>query len=327
VKPLTPIPIQCALRVAALVLLLAVTGGAFAEFPSKPVTLVVPNPAGSSSDVLARALSMRLAEHWGREVIVENLPAHGSASGPQAVSRATPDGHVLLAASAALPLNEALSPRLPYHALRDFATISLVARQPIVLITSAGSTLSSVADVIGAAREQPGQLGYGSTGGGCIGHLAGELFRRAAGVKLRHVAYPAWGHALKELKAGHLAMAFAEWPVAMPHVQNGRLRPIAVTSPRRLDAWPDLPALAETVPELEIDNWVGILAPYGLTVRRVRALHASTMNVTASREFRTQIASLGYEVVGSTPGEFHNRLAADIERYSRAVAAAAPGLP
>jgi tripartite-type tricarboxylate transporter receptor subunit TctC len=308
-------------RAACLALLCAwpLACGHATPFPGKPVTIIVPYPAGGSSDVLARVLSQRLAEQWGQDVLVDNRPGNDSVAGTQAAARAPADGHTLLAVNAALAINEALSRRLPYHALRDFVPISLIARQPVVLVTHAESSFASVAQLRDAAQERPGHLTYGSIGHGSVGHLAGELFKRAAGVSLAHVTYPGMRQGLKELKAGRITVAFVPLPVAMPHVRNGALRLVAIANSRRAEAFSEVPTIAETFPGFEIDNWIGLLAPYGVSVRRVRSIHATVTMIVGAHEFRMLMASLGYEAVGSTPGQFHDRLAADIERYSRAI--------
>jgi tripartite-type tricarboxylate transporter receptor subunit TctC len=330
-----PRPLRPLARAACAALLAALLASPHdvAAFPNRTVTIVVPFPAGGSSDVLARVLSLRLAEYWGQDVVVENRAGGASVHGTQAVAQAPADGYTLLAANAALAINEALSRRLPYHAARDFAPISLVARQPLALVTRAGSPLTSVSALMHAARERPGQITYGSPGHGSVGHLAGELLKLVTGVNLVHV--PSAGPRklllnLKDgvnLKDGELSVAFLGLPTAMPHVRSGHLRLLGVTGSRRAEAVADVPAIAETFPGFVVDNWIGIVAPYGVSVQLVRSINGSVTAIARRPEFRMQLSSLGYEAVGSTPGQFQSRISVDIERYSRIVAAAGITMP
>jgi tripartite-type tricarboxylate transporter receptor subunit TctC len=308
---------------SSLVLLLcAALPAVAAGFPDRPVSLVVPYSAGGSSDIVARLLSLRLADLWGQPVLVENVPGTASVHGTRQVAKAPPDGHTLLAGSAALAINEALSRTLPYHALHDFAPISLVARQHVALVVNAGASFQGVAQLLEAARVRPGSVSYGSPGPGTIYHLAGELFSVVTGANVANVTYNGANQTIRELLAGHVSCAMVALPSAMPYVQAGRLRVLGVAGSQRAQALPEVPAIGETVQGYEVNNWTGILAPYGATVALVRKINADLNTVISRANFKAQLASLGYDADASTPGEFQNLLAADIERYARIVAAA-----
>jgi tripartite-type tricarboxylate transporter receptor subunit TctC len=291
-------------------------------FPDKPVRLVVPYRVGGSSDVVARLLSVRLAELWGQPVTVDNVPGTASIYGTHSVANAQPDGHTLLVGNSALAINEALSRNLPYHALRDFAPISLAARQQVALVVNAGAPFYSFTQLRDAARAKPGQLSYGSAGPGAVGHLAGELLKHVTATNITHVAYSGNRQALRELIANHITYAMIGLPSAMRHVTAGRLRVLAVAGSARAEALPEVPTIGESVPGYEVNNWIGILAPYGATVTLVREINAHLVRVINKPDIKELLSGLGYEPLSSTPGEFHYRLAADIERYSRIVAAA-----
>jgi tripartite-type tricarboxylate transporter receptor subunit TctC len=307
---------------ACLFSLCLVVPASAASFPQKPVRLVVPYRAGGSSDIVARLLSLRLADTWGRAVTVENVPGTASVYGTREVANAVPDGHTLLVGNAVLAINEALLRKLPYHALRDFAPLSLTARQHLALVVNADGGFQSAAQITNAARAAPAAVSFGSAGQGAVGHLAGELFKVAAGVNLVHVAYSGSRQAIRELIANHVSCAIIALPAAMPQVQAGKLRVLGVTGNHRAAALPNVPTIAESMPGYEVDNWVGILAPYGAKATLVRKINADLNAVINNPDFKALLASLGYEAAGSTPGEFQGRLAADIERYSRVVAAA-----
>ena len=292
-----------------------------AAFPDKPIHFIVPYPEGGSSDVVARALAPRLAHVWAQPVIVENIPGGGTVFGTEHASKAAPDGHTLLAGNAALAINEVLSKKLPYHALHDFTPISLAAKQHIAVVVHASSPFMTMRQLSQAAHIKSSQVTYGSAGHGAVGHLAGELFKLMTLSNLTHVAHNGTRQAVTELLANHVSCAIVALPAVIPEVKSGKLRVLAVTDAKRAEILPNVPTVAETVPGYEIDNWLGVLAPYGLSVRLVRRINADIVKIVTSTEFKDELMSLGYQASASTPGEFQTRLAADIERYSGIIAA------
>lgn len=310
--------VRPALRPLSFIFCACLCSGA-AAFPDKPVHLVVPYTAGGTSDIVARVLSAPLAEAWAQPVRIDDLPGGATVFGTETVAKAAADGHTLLAGTAALAINEALSRKLPYHALRDFAPISLVARQHIALAVLASSSFATAGQLRDAARARPGRMSYGSSGPGTVGHLAGELFKLMTESDLNHVAYNGTRQAISELISQHVSCALVPLSAVMPYVKSGRVRVIGLTGARRAAVLPNVPTIGETLPGYEVDSWIGILAPYGASVQLVRRINADLSGIINRREIRERLTSLGYEPVASTPGEFQERLAADIERYSRIV--------
>jgi tripartite-type tricarboxylate transporter receptor subunit TctC len=297
----------------------SIFSAAVEAFPDKPVRLVVPYREGGSSDVVARLLSLRLTELWGQPVAIENLPGSRSIFGTQQVATAEADGHTLLVANAALAINEALWKKLPYHPLRDFAPISRVATQHLALVLNANGPFTSFAQMTALAQVKGRQISYGSPGHGSVGHLAGELLKLVTSANLIHVAYSGTRQTIRELMASHVSCAMLPLSSVMPYVNAGRLRVLAVTNKKRAAALPEVPTIGESFPGYEVNNWVGIFAPYGATVTLVRTINSNVAAVVEKPAFKELLSSLGYEAAGSTPGELQMRLTADIERYSRIV--------
>jgi len=300
--------------------LFACAGDAYAgNFPERTVNLVVPSPAGGSTDVLARVLTSRLAEQWGQQVVVNNVAGNSSLSGTQAVAAAPPDGHTLLVANATLAINEALSRDLPYHALRSFAPVSLLAGQHLVLAVPGNSRIRGVGELIAEARSSPVALPYGTAPVGNLSHLAGELLKLMSSVNVVNAAPLKTQAVLDELMAGRLAYAIVPLPTALPLVKSGRVRALAVAGSNRATALPDVPTIGASIAGYAVSTWIGLLAPHGVSVKLVRKLNADMQAVMRRPEVIEILGSLGYEPRGSTVGDFDNRLRADIERYSRIV--------
>lgn len=298
-----------------------------ADFPQREVRVIVPFPAGGSTDVLTRHVSGRLARLWGVPVIIHNIPGASSVSGTRAVAEAAPDGHTLLAANAALAMNEALARKLPYHALRSFAPISLLARQQLVLVVPAASRITTVAELIESARKAPAKLAYGSSGVGSLGHLSGELLKLMTGTHSTYVPHKGARETLERLAAESLAYAIVPVPRALPYLKKAQIRAVAVAGTNRATALPDVPTIGATVSGYGISTWTGVLAPYGASVSLVRRINADIQSVIRNEKLAAVLASLGYEAAGSTPGDFQNRLRADIERYSRIAFDSGMGIP
>jgi tripartite-type tricarboxylate transporter receptor subunit TctC len=313
--------------IAALLLLCGAGAGASASdaFPRKAVRIVVPYPAGGSSDIVGRILSSRLAAAWGQPAVVENVPGNRSTFGTHEVALAEADGHTLLVANSGLAINEVLSRKLPYHPLRDFAPISLIVTQQFALVVGAQAGYASLAQLVDAAQTKSRPISYGSSGHGSIGHLAGELFRIVTGGALTHVAYRSTRQALRELASKHVTCAMLPLATVIPEQRAGRLKVLAVTGSRRAEVLPDVPALSEQFAGYDVKVWVGVLAPYGASVSLVRKINSDLTTIVRTTGVADMLTALGYDVVGSTPGEFQTRLAADIERYSRIVTAAGLG--
>jgi tripartite-type tricarboxylate transporter receptor subunit TctC len=279
----------------------------------------VPFPAGGSTDVLARVVSSPLADLWRQPVLVKNLPGHPTVSGTQIVANAEPNGRTFLVANATLAINEALHRRLPYDALRSFAPISLLARQHLVFVVSAGSPINTTAHLIDRSRAGRAPVVYATAGNGSLSHLAGELLKLMTSGNFVHVPAGNPAAALDQVMAKHVSYAIVALPRALPYVKSGRLRALAIAGGNRATALPDVPTVAGAVAGYDISTWIGLLAPYGVSVPVVRKLNADVQLVMRKPDLIEILDGLGYEATSSTPHDFQNRLRADIERYSRIV--------
>ncbi|MBX9823761.1 MAG: tripartite tricarboxylate transporter substrate binding protein [Xanthobacteraceae bacterium] len=234
------------------------------QYPSRPVTVVVPFAAGGGSDLLARLVTQKLEARLGKPFIVENRPGAGTTLAAMQVVRAAPDGYTLMqGTSSTMAINVTMNKKLPYEPLKDLVPVALLSSSPFFLVVAADSPLKTVADVIAAAKAKPNGLNYGSGGPGSMHHLSTELLQSLAGIQMTHVPYKATPPAMTDLMAGHIQLLFGDTTSTLPMIQQGKLRGIAVTTARRSPAAPDVPAVAETVPGFESASWQMLLAPGG----------------------------------------------------------------
>ena len=273
-------------------------------FPNKAVTLVVPFPAGGALDIVARALADEMRKTLGQPVVVENRAGAGGTVGSGVVARAAPDGYTILLGSVA---THAIAPglyrNLAYDALKDFAPITQVTSSPLLVTSSAKLNISTLPELIAAARAQPGKLNYGSTGNGTAVHLAGEVLKSTAGLDVLHVPYKGGAEAINALVTGETAFMVVNVELVLPQVRGGKARALAVTGSRRLAALPDVPTLREVgVVGTEVTTWFGLFAPAGTPkaiVDRLQKEAAGSLQVLTER-----FAAQGDEAVGSTPEQF-----------------------
>lgn len=290
---------------------------ATAQYPSRPVKLVVPAGAGGPTDIVARLLAHGLTETWGKQVLVENRPGAGGNPGAEVVVRAAPDGHTLLLGSAGpVVINMSLYPNLRVDPRRELAPISLLTSVPMVLFVSPSMPAQTLADLIRYVKERPGKLNYASTGIGTMPHLAGELLKRQAGLELVQVPYKAAPAAVAALMADEVALFF-DTPSGFVNARSGKLRALAVAAKKRFAGAPDVPTTAESgYPGLLADSWYGLLAPLQ-TSRELRAkIHADVAKVLLAPETQARLAGLGFEVVASTPDAFAETIATESERWA-----------
>jgi tripartite-type tricarboxylate transporter receptor subunit TctC len=242
------------------------------QYPSRPVTVVVPFAAGGGSDLLARLVTQKLEARLGKAFIVENRPGAGTTLAAMQVVRAAPDGYTLMqGTSSTMAINVTMNKKLPYEPLKDLVPVALLSSSPFFLVVAADSPLKTVADVIAAAKAKPNGLNYGSGGPGSMHHLSTELLQSLAGIQMTHVPYKATPPAMNDLIAGHIQLLFGDTTSTLPMIQQGKLRGIAVTTAKRSPAAPDIPTVAETVPGFESASWQMLLAP-GATPPEVIAL-------------------------------------------------------
>ncbi len=315
-------------RPAAALLLLALAAGTLAPapataqaWPAKPVRMVVPFPPAGGTDVIARVIGPRLGEALGQQVLIDNRAGANGNVGTELVARAAPDGYtVLLNGGGTLAVNPSLYSRLPYDSVRDFAPVSMVALQPSVLVVHPSVPARSVSELITLARSRPGQLNYASSGSGSLAHLCAEVFKRMAKIDMLHVPYKGAGPSLADLLAGQVHLIFASSPSVMPHVRNGRLRALGVTTAKRVRATPDVPTIAEAgLPGFELTGWYGLLAPAGTPSPVVNRLNVDLVKTLNVADVQEKLVDQGLEVATSTPREFADFLKAEIAKYARVV--------
>lgn len=284
-----------------------------AQFPERPVRIVVPFPPGGGTDILARLVSKHLTESWKQSVIVDNRPGGNALIGLDIVARSAPDGHTLVAVAAG-PLDA--------HNLKYFTPVALFAAPAYLFVVHPSVKATSVKELIAVAKAQPGKLNYASTGGGAASHLATELFKMMAGVDIHHVPYKGIGQASSELLGGHVDMLIGPSQALMPHVKSGKLRALGVTSAKRNPALPDLPTVSEAgVPGYEAFGWFGVAAPARTPAPVVAALNAEIVRVLHLPEMKGRLAELGAEPAALKPDEFLAFIQRDNARWDKVIKA------
>lgn len=313
--------LQAVLIAPLAAVLLGASVSALADtWPNKPIQLLIPYPPGGSADLLARPVAAKLQERLGQPVVLDYRPGAGGTIASQQLARAKPDGNTLIVVLAAHAINASLYPKLPYDTRKDFAPVSLVANLPLILAGSPSLKARTVPELIAAAKAAPGQLTFASAGNGNTGHLAGELFDSLAGVKMTHVPYKGSAQVVNAMLAGEVQLTFDSISTSMPHIRSGRLKALAVTSARRATLAPDVPTLSEAgVPGFDINGWYAVLAPAGTPSAIVERLSKEIAAVLAQPELRANLASNGYEPVGSTPAALGAHIDAEITRWSKVV--------
>jgi len=281
----------------------------------------VPFPPGGSTDLLAR----RIAEKWqasmGQPVIVENRAGAGGTTGSEFVARAAPDGHTLvMGVTGSHGVSVSLNPRLPYHPLRSFEPVSRVVSAPLVVVVGAAVPARTLAEYVAAAKARPGEITHSSPGVGTSMHLTGEMFNAAAGTQLVHIPYKGSAGAVNDLMGGQVQSMFSDFLVALPHVESGRIRALAVTSAQRHPLMPGVPTVAESgYPGFEALSWQGLFAPAGTPKDIVERLSTETRKALASPDIRDFFTKQGFEVAGSTPAEFRAFVETEIPKWARVV--------
>lgn len=290
-----------------------------AAYPVRPVTLIVPFPAGGALDIVARALAKEMTTLVGQPVVVENRAGAAGTIGSAAVAKAQPDGYTLLFGSLAThALGPALYPKIQYDALKDFVPITQVTSAPLVFASSATLPATSVAQLIALAKSKPGTLNYASTGIGTADHLAGALFAAATGVDVLHVPYKGGAEAKTALITGESAYTITNVQLALPQIQGGKLRALALTGPRRLAVLPDTPTIVEAgIAGVEVTTWFGVFAPANTPTDVVNRLNRDAL--VAIKNMREKLIAQGDEPVGSTPAQFAEFVAAEHRKWGKVV--------
>ena len=303
--------------------LLAVPAAAQSDYPARPVRIVVPTAPGGAADTLARTLAQHLSQASGQQFFIENRPGAGNLLGIETVAKSPADGHTLLMVASTITINHVVHKSLPYDVERDFAPITQLVSLPNVLVVHPSLPVASIADLVAAAKREPGKLSYASAGPGSQLQLAMELFKSAAGVDIVHVPYKGAAPALNDVLAGHVSSMVSNVLSAKPHIDGGKLRPLAVTSLKRVDALPGVPTMTEAgFAGYEVVNWFGLFAPAGTPAPIVAWLNAGAARVLATEDMKQRLATEGAEPVGSTPAAFASFIKDEMARWSAAAKAA-----
>jgi tripartite-type tricarboxylate transporter receptor subunit TctC len=291
-------------------------------YPAKPVRIVVPAAPGGTIDIFARAIGQKLGEALGQPVIVENRAGGGTNIGNEAVAKAAPDGYTLLMGGVTIATNPSLYASLAYDPAKDLVPVSILVASGNVLIVNPAVAATSVRELVALAKAQPGRLNFGSPSTGSTPHLAGELFKSIAGVDIVHVPYKGAAPALTDLMAGQLQIGFDNIPPALPHIQSGKLRALAVTSARRSALLPDLPTMGEAgLPGFDVSAWFGLFAPAGTPPEIVTRVQAEAVRALRSPEVRERIAALGFDPLGMTTEESAAYVKAETARWAKIIKA------
>jgi tripartite-type tricarboxylate transporter receptor subunit TctC len=295
---------------------------AFADtpWPTKPVRILFGFPAASATDVVARAVGQKLSEKWGQPVVIDNKPGAGGNLGSELAARAPADGYTIFFGTVANAISTTLYTKLNYDYLKDFQPLTLVTITPLVLVANPSVPANNVKELVEYARANPGKLNFGSGGVGTSNHLAGEMFKAETRTDLLHVAYKGTPAAYNDMFSGQIGLMFDNIVAVMPHVKSNRLKPLAVTSLKRVDALPEVPTAAESgLPGFEAVSWIGALVPAGTPKPVADKIYNDMVAVLRLPELQKQLAATGAIVVGNTPEQFAAWNRSEIAKWSKAI--------
>ena len=296
------------------------SGAQAQSYPTKPIRLIVPFPAGGATDLFARSLSQKLGERLGQSVVVDNKPGAGGTLGSDLAAKAPADGYTLLLSTTSThSIGPNLNPKMPYDAMRDFTPISQVGNAPSIMLVPNNSPAKTVKEWIDHARQNPGRLNYASSGNGTIVQLTAELFKSQANVFVVHIPYKGTALAIPDLVSGKVDVLFDSLPTGLPHVKEGRLRALGVTSAKRSPLAPDLPAISEVLPGYESNTWFGVFGPKGLPADVVTKVNQAVNQTVADPEVRDKLARLGIEATGGSPAAFQTLLRVEHDKWRRII--------
>ena len=301
-------------------LLACIAGTALAQsYPSKPVRMIVPNAPGGLADTAARLVSGKLSESLGQQFVVDNRVGAGSTIGTQAAVRATPDGYTLLTVFDSHATNPHLFGKLEYDTLADLAPISLLARGPMLLVATPKLPVSNVQEFVKMAKAKPGAINFLTVGPGSPARLFMELLKSSAGIDVTMISYKGAGPAMADLMSGQVDVMFGTIPTVGNLVKSGKLRPLAITSAKRSDFAPGVPALNEVIPGFRAEVWVGMFAPVKTPADIIARINAETVKVLATADLKARFAEQGLETVGSTPAQLDQWLRFEMDRWGKVI--------
>jgi tripartite-type tricarboxylate transporter receptor subunit TctC len=309
--------------VVAILASLTVPGGGFAQaWPSKPIHVVNPWPPGGPADIVARPIMEKLAEALGQPVVLDNKPGANGTIGCNAVAKAAPDGYTLLFSHVGpIAISPAMQPDMPYDPVKDLVAITQFVSGPTVLVVRPEVPAKSVPELIDHAKKNPGKLTYGSVGQGSTTHLAGEMLHMMGGIDIVHVPYKGAAPVVTDLLGGQIDMSFINISGALPYIQSGKLRGIAVTTLKRSSVLPDLPTVSETLPGFEVNSWYGFMAPAGTPKPVVDRLYGEVSKVLKMPEIVERLKASGLDPEGTTPEQHAAKIKEDIARWAKLVQA------
>jgi tripartite-type tricarboxylate transporter receptor subunit TctC len=293
-----------------------------ANYPSRVVRVVVPFSSGGGTEVIGRPLIQAMAESLGQSLIIDNKPGAGTVIGSDLVAKSPPDGHTVLMTTNALAINASLMPKLPYDTLKDLPPIGRICHGPNIIAVRADSPIRTVADLIRLASEKPGRLSYASSGNGSAVHLAAELFKIMAKVQIQHIPYRGAGPAYTDLLGGQVDMLFGTAGGAHKFVKSGQMRAIALTSANRVEAYPGIPTVAETLPGYAAEVWYGMFAPKGTPTAYIERLSAALFQAASQPAYKNALTKDGLTMSVNTPQEMAEFMKEDIERWRKVVTTA-----
>ena len=295
------------------------------DWPAQQVRIVLPYPPGGASDVTARLLGSKMGQAWGESVVVDNKPGANGIIANEAVAKSAADGYTILMANLGPNgINPAVYSKLPYDTVKDFAPVILTTTVPLVIVTSADSPYKTLAQLIAAAKEKPGQINFGSAGNGASNHLAGELLASMTGAKLTHVPYKGDAPSITDLMGGQIHMALPTALAGVPHIKSGKLRALAVTSKKRIASLPEVPTVDEAlgISGYEAVSWGGFMVPTGTPPEVIAKINAETNKALQTPEISEKLSAQGAEIVGGTPEAFGTFLKAELVKWKKVADAA-----
>ncbi|OSZ74861.1 tripartite tricarboxylate transporter substrate binding protein [Hydrogenophaga sp. IBVHS1] len=319
-KTTRSIPRRLFVQGVALATTLTVTGAMAQAWPARPVTLIVPFPAGGTTDVLARALGERLQQSLGQPVVIESKPGAGATIGADFVAKARPDGYTLLVGAVHHTIATSVYKKLPYDFQKDLTPITTIAMVPNVLVVNASTPAKNLSELVALLKSDPAKANYGSNGNGTAQHLIGTQFQNSTGAKMAHIAYKGSGPLATDLLGGQILLSFDTITPVLPHIKAGKLRPLAVTTATRSPALPDVPTLAEAgLKDFNIGTWFGVLAPAATPKDIVARLNAEMVKIIKSPEFRARMADIGADPIGDSPDQMAQTIKNETEKFGRLV--------
>lgn len=320
--PLSRSIVQGAAAAAAFAVVTIAAAQSPINYPTRTIRYLVGYTPGGTADILARAVGQKLTEAWGQQVIVENRPGGGTNIATEIAAKSPPDGYTLFMPTVANAINPTLYPKLNFDAVRDFAYIINYAKVPGILVVHPSVPVKNAQELIALAKAHPDQLRHGSTGIGSPHHLAGEIFKTMAGVKMIHVPYKGATPAIADVVAGHIEVYFGAMVSTLPHAKSGRLRALGVTSLKRVAAVPDLATLDEQgLKGFETGSWFGMAVPSATPRPIIEKLHAEALRAIAAPELRKRLSAEGAEFVGDTPEQFSAFFKSEVAKWGKAVKA------